>query len=94
MLKFTKTNKLSICLLLFGKKRSEVISMTGTVIQKLTLSNSATNKSTSSAIHQSNTASNSKSSINDEEMRKFKGLSHAWWIENGGEFEALHRMNK
>lgn len=37
---------------------------------------------------------NSKSSVDAEEMRRFKGLSHSWWIENGGEFEALHKMNK
>ncbi len=39
-------------------------------------------------------ATNTKSSVDEEEMRRFKGLSHSWWIENGGEFEALHKMNK
>lgn len=46
------------------------------------------------AQQQSGSGTSSKSSIDEEEMRRFKGLSHSWWIENGGEFEALHRMNK
>jgi hypothetical protein len=39
-------------------------------------------------------STNTKSSVDEEEMRRFKGLSHSWWIEDGGEFEALHKMNK
>ena len=34
----------------------------------------------------------SSSSIDQDEMRRFKMLANNWWIENG-EFEALHRMN-
>lgn len=32
------------------------------------------------------------SSVDKEEMKRFKQLANNWWIENG-EFEALHRMN-
>lgn len=32
------------------------------------------------------------SSIDPDEIKKFKSLAESWWVENG-EFEALHRMN-
>jgi polyprenyldihydroxybenzoate methyltransferase / 3-demethylubiquinol 3-O-methyltransferase len=36
---------------------------------------------------------NGSSSIDDEEMKRFKLLSNTWWTDNGG-YEGLHRMNE
>lgn len=55
-------------------------------IGNLSLSRNVTTESTNQ------TEANPSSSVDLEEMRKFKSLSDSWWIENG-EFEALHQMN-
>ncbi len=51
------------------------------------LSKNFTSKSTINETEQK-----SNSSIDPDEIKKFKSLAEAWWVENG-QFEALHRMN-
>jgi hypothetical protein len=48
--------------------------------------------STATTAENNSNANSNTSSIDENEMRKFKLLAQSWWIENG-EFEALHRMN-
>ena len=42
--------------------------------------------------NQTDTDNSSSSSVDPNEMQRFKQLANNWWIENG-EFAALHRMN-
>lgn len=41
---------------------------------------------------QTDSSDNSSSSVDPNEMQRFKQLANNWWVENG-EFGALHRMN-
>jgi polyprenyldihydroxybenzoate methyltransferase/3-demethylubiquinol 3-O-methyltransferase len=60
--------------------------------QKLSISNNAL-FSTTSKSKSPNTIENFQSTADEKEINKFKLLSNAWWTE-GGEFDALHRMNR
>lgn len=42
--------------------------------------------------YSTNTTASTTSSVDEEEMKRFRQLASSWWIEEG-EFEALHRMN-